>query len=204
MAEANETAGETEGRFKNKRLLLMIIIGALVLVLIAGTATFFLMKKGDHADDEEDDAPDVEETRASKKDAKPNEPPVFVKLDTFTIKLQPAEQPQSQPTDSYLQTTPELRVLDGTVGERVKQYMPEIRHRVLLILSGKKAADLSTPQGVEQLSIDVRKEINTIIGGPAPKKKTKKGKEAAPEPPSDKARADDPVQAVLFTSFIIQ
>lgn len=201
MAEANETNGGTEGRFKSKRLLLMIIIGVLVLALVAGTTAFFLMKKGDHADDEEDDAPDVEETRASKKDSKSDEPPVFVKLDTFTIKLQPAEQ---QATDSYLQTTPELRVLDATIGERVKQYMPEIRHRVLLILSGKKAADLSTPQGVEQLSVEIRKEINTIIGGPAPKKKTKKGQESAPEPPSDKARPDDPVQAVLFTSFIIQ
>ena len=195
MAEEKNESAAAEGGGKKKRLLLMIVAGALALVIVAGTAIFLLMKKG--SDHDEGDEAVAEESSKKKKDAKPDTPPVFVKLEALTVKLQPAE---GQQMDNYLQAMPELRVLDGTVGERVKLYMPEIRHRLLLILSGKKAADLSSPQGVEQLSVEMRNEINAII---APPKKKSKGKEDA-EPPSAKAGPDDPIQAVLFTSFIIQ
>jgi flagellar FliL protein len=120
------------------------------------------------------------------------EPPVFVKLEPFTVKLQTENQ------DAYLQTTPELRVLDAAAGEKVKQYMPEIRYRVLLILTAKKASDIGTPQGVQQLSSEMRSAINEIVG------EAKRKKPAPAAAPSDKAGPDDPVQAVLFTSFIVQ
>ena len=74
--------------------------------------------------------------------------------------------------------------------------MPEIRHNLLLILSAKNAGDLSSPQGVEKLSTEMRSRINQILGaGSAPKGDAKAAAGAAP---------DDPVQEVLFTSFIIQ
>jgi flagellar FliL protein len=99
-----------------------------------------------------------------------------------------------------------LRVLDAPLGDRIKQYTPEIRHRVLLILSSKKAADLANPQGVQQLSNEIRVAINRIIDGPKEggKGKKKGAAEATAAPPSDEADPDDSVQAVLFTSFIVQ
>jgi flagellar FliL protein len=120
-------------------------------------------------------------------------PPVFVKLEAFTVKLQVEQQ------DAYLQAVPELRVLDAHVGDKIKLYTPEIRHHLLLILSGKKASDVSTPQGVQRLANEMRVTINAILDPPQPKKK---GKE--PEEPGDHAGPDDPVQSVLFTSFIVQ
>lgn len=201
MADKKPEAGEGEGQplKKKPKLLLFIIIGVAVLVLGGGTATFLLLKKNAPLDGEEDEelVAKTDKKRAKKElDA----PPVFVKLEPFTVKLQAEQQ------DAYLQATPELRVIDMPSGDRVKQFTPEIRHKVLLIMSGKKASELGTPQGVQKLSNEMRTAVNLIIDGP--KIKTKgKGKaavEEAPAEPTDQASADDSVQAVLFTSFIIQ
>jgi flagellar FliL protein len=73
--------------------------------------------------------------------------------------------------------------------------MPEIRYKTLLLLSSKRPSEISTPQGVEQLSVELRATINQILDG----SNTKPVSQA-------KAIADpnDSTQAVLFTAFIIQ
>jgi len=200
-AEVAEGA-EAPAAPKKKKLLLFIIIGVVVLVLGCGGAAFFLTKKSDHGAEEgaEGEEPaKVQKAKKAKKDGK-EVPPVFVKLDPFTVKL------QSEAGDSYLQTTPELRVLDAPLGDKIKQYSPEIRHRVLLILSSRKAADFANPQGVQQLSNEIRVAINRIIDGPKEAGKGKKKAAAAETPASfpDEADPEDSVQAVLFTSFIVQ
>ncbi len=196
MAEAKKAeGGETEQPpKKSKKLLLIIIVAILALVLIGGAAAFFLTKQAPAEGDEEGDEPPAKVEKAKKaKKAHDDAPPVFVKLEAFTVKLQTEQQ------EAYLQAVPELRVLDAHLGDKIKQYTPEIRHKLLLILSGKKASDISTPQGVQRLANEMRVTINAIIEPPQPRKK---GKE--PEEPSDQAGPDDPVQAVLFTSFIVQ
>lgn len=195
MAEKKPEADDGTGGAKPKgKLLLFIVIGVLVLVLGGGGA-FMMMKKKASADDEDAADDGGAKTEKVKKAKHPEGPPVFVKFEAFTVKLQ-ADQQQ----EAYLQTTPEMRVLDAPTGERVKQYTPEIRHKVLLLLSAKKPSDLSSPQGVQRLSNEIRDAVNVIIDGP----KRRKGEEGAPAEPSDKADPDDSVQAVLFTSFIIQ
>lgn len=190
-------AGDAAAAKPKGKLLLFIIIGVLVLVL-GGAGAYFALKKKPAAEDEEaDGAAPTEKVHKAKKDH-PDAPPVFVKFEAFTVKLQSDGQ-----QESYLQTTPELRVIDAPTGERVKQYTPAIRHKVLLLLSGKKPSDLSTPQGIQRLSNEVRDAINVILDGPKAKAKGKVGDEAAAEA-SDTAGADDSVQEVLFTSFIIQ
>lgn len=202
MAEKKTDAAPAEAPKKKPKLLLLIIAGVLVLVLGGGAATFLLLKKNAPVDEEDEEEVAVQSSgkKASKKN--PDAPPVFVKLDPFTVKLQTEQQ------EAYLQATPELRVLDAPIGDRVHQYTPEIRHKVLLLISGKKASELATPQGVQGLSNEMRREINLIIDGPRPNKaKGKKAKgdgEAPAEPPSDQPDPSDSVQAVLFTSFIIQ
>jgi len=196
MAEAKKAeSAEAEQPPKKKSKLLLIIIAAVVALAVAGGGAFFLMKKNTAHDDEEggDEAP-AKEQKAKKSKKDHGAPPVFVKLDAFTVKLQTENQ------DAYLQATPELRVTDPHMGDTIKQYTPEIRHRVLLILSGKKASELSTPQGVEALSNEMRVAINAILEPPPPRKKGSK----EPAEASDHASPDDPVQAVLFTSFIVQ
>lgn len=163
---------------KKKKLLLIIIVGLLLVLAAGGGAAFLLLKKHNNADTD----PNAEH------EVKLEAPPTFVKLEPFTVKLQPEEGKPEQ----YMQTTPELKVLDKHVAEKAKVYMPEIRHNVLLLLSSKKPSELSTPQGMEKLSMELRNEANRILGGEAKTSGTAK------------SGADDPVLAVMFSTFIIQ
>jgi flagellar protein FliL len=196
MAEAKKAeSAEAEQPPKKKSKLLIIIVAAVVaLALIGGGAFFMLKKNAAHSDEEGDEETPAAEQKAKKAKKEHGAAPVFVKLEAFTVKL------QTETQDSYLQAVPELRVLDAHTGDTIKQYNPEIRHKVLLILSGKKASELSTPDGVQKLSNEMRVAINGIIEPPVPRKKGSK----EPEEPGDRANPDDPVQAVLFTSFIVQ
>jgi len=176
---------------------LFLIIGIVVLVLvIGGAAAAFLMMKKSHSEDGEEGEEAAAETHKPAKKEKTEKagPPVFVKLDAFTVRL------QTEGSDSYLQAVPELRVLDAHIAEDVKVYTPEIRHKALLVISGKQPADVNNPAGVQKLANELRVTINNILN--PPKGKKKKGEEA--EEISDTADPDDPVQAVLFTSFIVQ
>jgi len=199
MAEAKKAETEVEAppaKPKGK-LILFIAIGVLVLVLIGGGATYFLMKKKAPAEGE--DGEDAQaEVKPKKKDKKADHSvaPSFHKFDkAFTVKLQTEQQ------EAYLQAEVQLRVLDATALELLKQYDPELKHRIMLILLTKKASELGTAQGVQRLSNEIRETVNNTLEPPV----VKKGKEKVePKEPGDTAAPDAPVQAVLFTSFIIQ
>lgn len=178
---------------KNKLILIIVIALVVVLALGGGGAYLFLKKKPAAGDDEE----------AATAHAKPEAKPTFVKLEAFTVKLLPDEGKQEQ---QFMQTVPEFKVLNPHVAENVKNYMPEIRHNILLLLSSRRPSDLATPQGMEKLSIDIRKVVNQILDGTPKaskheKEPAKDDKEGAKE---DKPGPEDSVQAVLFSTFIIQ
>ncbi len=158
----------------------------------------------------------------------PAKPPVYVPLETFTVNLQLEESPQ------FLQTGLSLKVSDSTVVEALKIHMPEVRNRVLLLLSSRKASELLTVAGKNKLSADIVDAINAILAPAAPKevapdkaptesKPPANGDTAAPtvaeeKPPQETVApepatavaaapvpaAQTPVVAVLFTSFIVQ
>lgn len=197
MAEAKkpETEGEAPPPKKKGKMLILIIAGVLVLVLGGGGAAYFLMKKKPVEDVEEGDEP-PKEAKAKKKDKKADHaPPAFHKFDKpFTVKLQTEEH------EAYLQAEVQLRVLDSSALEMLKQYDPELKHRIMLILLTKKASELGTAQGVQRLSNEIRETVNNTLEPPNPKKQ----KTAEPKEPGSAVSPDAPVQAVLFTSFIIQ
>jgi flagellar FliL protein len=197
MAEAKKAEGgeaEQPPPKKKSKLILIIVAAVVALALIAGGAFFMLKKNAAHDEEEDPDAPPAKEQKAKKGKKDAAAPPVYVKLEVFTVKLQVEAQ------EAYLQAVPELRVLDLPVGEKIKQYNPEIRHKILLIMSGKKASEIGNPDGVQKLANEIRVAINLIIDPPPPKRKGAKGADEAP----GEAKPDDPVQAVLFTSFIVQ
>jgi flagellar basal body-associated protein FliL len=84
----------------------------------------------------------------------------------------------------------------------LKPYDPELKHRIMLILLAKKASELVTAQGVQRLSNEIRETVNNTLEPPVARKGGKDKVEA--KEPADAAAPDAPVQAVLFTSFIIQ
>lgn len=179
---------------KVKKKLLIFIIATVVVVLVLAGGAVLLLKKSSNSEGDEDAA----------KTSRHELAPVFVRLEPFTVKLQPFE----DKPDQYLQLVPELKVINVPAGDRVKLFMPEIRHNMLLILSSKNSGELSSPQGVEKLSTELRTQTNQILGsGDMPKGAAPADDKAIPKgaaPAVDKAGPEDPVQAVLFTSFIIQ
>lgn len=192
MADAKKTEAPAEDEVpqkKNKRLLIIIIAAVLVLVFGGGGATYFLLKKPS-TEAEDGDEPPAKTAKAKKKKKEGlDAPPVFTKLDPFVVKLQVEAQ------DAYVQAIPELKLLDMSVADQVKQFMPEIRHKVLLILAGKKASDLSTPQGMQTLANQIRISINATLSGEPPDPALEK---------QDLADPEAPVQAVFFSSLIVQ
>jgi flagellar basal body-associated protein FliL len=162
------------------------------------------------ADEEE------EETKASTK------PPVFLPLDQFTVNLQPEESQQ------FLQVAMTLKVVDQAIADKIKAVMPEVRSRVLLLLSSKKPSQISSLAGKGKLAEEIIHEIEQTM--PVEKKKKKKKKKKAKsedaeekteataenkDAKSKKSKAKDDeeeeeddlperVEAVFFTHFIVQ
>ena len=145
-------------------MIIMTVVGPMVLIGGAGAAWFFM--KGD-------------DTAVSQKEKKsrPSAPPVYVPLERFTVNLQPEDGEQ------YLQIQFTLQVPTLEQVELIKANMPKIQSRVLLLLSAKRASELSTPEGKRQLSSEIIASVNEPL--------VAKG---APQLVSD----------VLYTSFIIQ
>lgn len=190
MAEAKKAEAASEAaQPKSKKFLIIILAAVLGLVVIGGAAAFFLMKKSASDEDaEEAEEPPAKVAKAKKKKADKTAPPVFAKLDPFVVKL------QSEGQEAYVQAVPELKLSEAPVADQIKSFMPEIRHKVLLILANKKASELSTPQGMQVLANQIRESINATLTG----EKINPALEQRDENP------DGPVIAVFFSSLIVQ
>lgn len=181
---------------KKRGLVFYAVILLLLAVPAAGGAWFFF----------------GQQTKTAAKPAGPakDAPPVFFALDTFTVNLVP------EFGDQYLQVDITLKVAESKTIDSIKMRMPEVRNRVLLLLSSKRASELTTVPGKNALAEGVRAEINLLIDPQAGAAAAKiqrievEGKiqgapqDPAPAPVEQKAAPAGPVRDVLFTSFIIQ
>jgi len=155
----------------SKKKLIIIILAA---VLVAGgggggAAWYFLHDKSG----QDDSAPSKKKKHSASKAG----PPVFVPIDSFTVNLQPENGEQ------YLQIAFTLQVSNAEEMEAIKLNMPKVRSRLLLLLSGKKASELNTVDGKQQLAAEIVAQVN--------------------QPFEEKGPEQD-VTDVLFTAFIIQ
>lgn len=191
MADAKKTEAPAAGEApkKSKKLLVIILAAVLVLVL-GGGAALFLLKKSHPADEEADegDEPPAKTAKTKKKKDTKQTPPVFTKLEPFVVKLQAEQQ------EAYVQAVPELKLLEAATADQIKNFMPEIRHKVLLILASKKASELSNPQGMQILANQIRESINATLT------------DTPPDPAAERLDANEegPVLAVFFSSLIVQ
>jgi flagellar FliL protein len=208
--DAGQDAGANEGAKPKKKKLLLIAVGVLALAIAGGAGWYFTKGSGGHAD-----AP-------TKKAATPKlEQPKFIPLEAFTVNLQREE------GDQFLQVGITLKIDDPALEEKIKLAMPEIRSRLLLLLSGKRASELAPVSGKKKLAQEVIQEVNGALGlrkPPAQPAKTAAAKaedgnaghaDAASAPaedaPAEEAPSEIPedeeaagILDVLFTSFIIQ
>lgn len=187
MAKDEKTVAPAAGeaapaKSKGKKLITILLGIVLVLVLAGGGAAFMISKKK-HAALEEEET--VTESDSNDKKSSHATAPVFVVLEPFTVNLTP-----DGPADQYLQTTLALELMSSEADKQIKDMAPKIRHDVTMVLSAKKASEILSKEGKENLSESLKEEINKIL---SPKKK---GKDSKP--------SEGPVISVLFNSFIIQ
>lgn len=103
----------------------------------------------------QDEAPVPEQAAAAP--AQPEKPPVFHNLDQFIVNL------QSENGDQYLQVALVIKVKDAATAEAIKVQTPDIRNRILLLLSGKRASEISTVAGKEKLSDEIMSEVKKTL-----------------------------------------
>ncbi len=161
-ADPKPDGAEAAPKSKKK---LIIMIAAVVLLAGGGGAGWFLThQKSDH----------------KKEEAKHEEPahaPVFVTLEAFTVNLQP------DPDEKFLQTEISLQVANPEVEKLLKDQMPAVRSRLLMLLTSKMASEISTSEGKQKLSDEIIAEVKKPFS-----------KDAKPQE----------VTGVFFTSFVIQ
>ncbi len=168
-----EPAPEAEPIAPKKKRKFLIL--ALVIVLLGGSgaAAWYFWPEQDKATPSKSEAGKSVVTKVSS-----SKPRTYVPLEPFTVNLQREDLPPP-----YLQIGLSLKLTDESLAGPVKLHMPEIRSRILLLLMGKTASELSTPEGKKTLSEQLAKEVIQAI-------------------PVSTAAAG--LEAVLFTSFLIQ
>ena len=156
-----------------------------------------------------------------------NAPPIYIPLDEIVVNL------PGRGGEHYLQTKIVLRTADSSTEGKVKQFMPVIRDKIITVLSSRQMQELATVEGKTMMAREVALVINSIIApqltaiyilqqqpatadmqnleriGAIPKE-TSTGKKITNEAARAAAEfwnvteMDLPVQAVLFSSFVMQ
>jgi flagellar FliL protein len=181
---------------QKKSKLLLIVLAVLVLLAAGGAAAWWFLQSGDEEDEAE----------------VPAKPSIFLPLEQFTVNLQPEDGQQQ-----FLQVAMTLNVADQEVAEVIKTQMPQMRSRILFLLSSKKPSEIGSVEGKNKLSEQLILEAEAVL--PASKKRKKASDEDAEDKPkkgkNKKAKAkataeaqDEPaprrVLNVYFTHFIVQ
>ncbi|MCW5654302.1 flagellar basal body-associated FliL family protein [Hydrogenophaga sp.] len=176
-AAATATAEAPEAPKKKSRKLLFIIVGVLVLALAGAGGALFILKKNtaeSHGDEE----------AVAEQSHKSRTPPTFLPLDNMVVNLADAG------GNRFVQLGLTLQLQDAKTGDDMKAYMPSIRSQILVLISQRTADEMLQVQGKEKLAADIVEVISHEMGYGG----SKPGSKGAP----------NPVQAVRFSSFIVQ
>lgn len=167
MAKEEAAAAPEQPKGKGKKMLIIILAVVVLLVLVGGGAAVYLLTSKPAA---EEQAGHGEEEHADEE-----HPPVYEKLEAFTVNLGDGE--------TYLQVEINLLLADAQVQEKIKQRLPEVRNDIIRLLSSKAPEELATLEGKDKLAADIQKAINDVLGA---------------------KKAAEGVKKVLFNAFIIQ
>jgi flagellar FliL protein len=154
---------------------LFMMIGAAVLVLGLGGGAGWYFLHGSSGEESSEAA--KKDHGASKKKKKDEHPPEYLAIEPFTVNLQPEN------GDQYLRVAFTLQVDGAEQAELIKTNIAKVRSRVLLLLSGKKASEINTVEGKQQLAGEILAVVKT---------------------PFAEHGDEQEVSDVLFTEFIIQ
>ncbi|SCK20991.1 flagellar basal body-associated protein FliL [Vogesella sp. LIG4] len=154
---------------------LMIIVIVLLVVLLAAIGGLATyLILGQSHAPASASAAHAEEAKPKKE--KKEGPPIFEKLDSFVVNL------TGGPTAPMLQVEMQAELSNEEAKNNFKAYTPKIRSAVILLLSSKSEQELSTPDGKVKLRAQIKRIMNEAMD----------------------AADTEPVEGVMFTSFIIQ
>jgi len=156
---------KAKGRKRSIMIPLLLIV-TVAACSVAGYAVWRMIKK----------PADATETTAKKQ---PPAAPMFFALDTFTVNLVNA----TSDADRVLYIGFTLRLPDEETRRRMNEYLPEVRSRLLLLLSRQNASTLMSEQGKQ----DLMTQIKQVLAAPL----------VEGQPPQV-------VNDVLFTAFILR
>jgi flagellar protein FliL len=151
---------------KSKKL---IIAAAAIFALGGGGGAYYFLKPKPVTDDAK--SGDAHAVKAAPKQL------VYLPMETFTVNLRDADK------EHFLQVIISLEVADTSIVESIKQQMPSMRNRVLMLLSSKGSEDILPREGKELLAAEIAAELRKTLGGAGPNKG---------------------LEQVLFTHFVIQ
>ena len=103
--------------------------------------------------------------------------PIFVALEPFTVNLQPGGRAR------FLHVGVTLKVVDAKTQALVVQYLPEVRSRVLTVLSNRQADALVEAADKAQLAVDLMAALNL---------------------PFAPSMVPQKIASVMFTAFMLQ
>ncbi len=145
---------------------LIALMAVLLVALVA--INMYLLLSDDGDDDSEQPVEQVEAPR----------PVIYIKIDPFTVNLQGDLCGQR-----LLYVGLSLQVADSETESYVREHMPQLRSRLLMLLSGQSSQSVATQDGKEQLKAKILALFQESAGDQQPE-----------------LQVDD----VLFTEFIVQ
>lgn len=151
-----------------------LVLGLLLVVLIIGAsvaATYFFLQRSGILSSA------MAEASPNSQPPVPLPAPIFASLEPFTVTL------RDERTTRILYLAITLRLVDDASRETITEYMPEVRDRVLRLLSVQNPTYIQTPEGRERLVQDLTKLLQRPY---------------LPQPRGPE------ISAVLFTAFVVQ
>ena len=224
---ANSASNQEAEKPKSKKTLFIII--ALVVIIAGAVGGYLYMQSSAEARKIQEAEAKRPENILKKQlmERKENAPPIYIPLEEMIVNL------PGRGGEHYLQTKIVLRTNDSATEGKIKNFMPVIRDKIITVLSSRQMQELATVEGKVMMAREIALVINSIIApqltaiyilqqqpgtadmqnleriGAVPKE-TSSGQKIT----SEAARAaaefwnvtemDLPVQAVLFSSFVMQ
>ncbi|MEJ0003595.1 MAG: flagellar basal body-associated protein FliL [Pararobbsia sp.] len=158
---ATTTSPTDMPRKNGKKTLIIILAAVLVLAAAGGGAAFWMLSRRD--------------TPAHHTPVVVT--PVFFTLEPFTVNL------LSDDAQRYVHVGLTLRLANAESEAALNDHMPEVRSRILLLLSNKHPEDLSSLEGKQKLAQEIKTACNQPFSNGAPPNR---------------------IADVLFTDFVVQ
>ena len=212
---------------KSKKML-FIIIGVVVLLVGAVGGYMYMQSSAEARKIQEAEAKRPENIlKKQLMERKENAPPIYIPLEEMIVNL------PGRGGEHYLQAKIVLRTNDSATEGKIKNFMPVIRDKIITVLSSRQMQELATVEGKVMMAREIALVINSIIApqltaiyilqqqpgtadmqnleriGAVPKE-TSSGQKITGEAARAAAEfwnvteMDLPVQAVLFSSFVMQ